>query len=66
MWEEVTIDLIVPWTIKVNDRQVEFNALTCIDTASNLVEPIRIDNKSSAHVCDKFTQGRPCCYPGPI
>ncbi len=41
-WEEVAIDLIDPWTIKVNGRQVEFNALTCIDTASNLVELIRM------------------------
>jgi hypothetical protein len=34
-WEEVAIDLIGTWKVKVNDRQVEFNALTCIDTASN-------------------------------
>ncbi len=46
-WEEVAIDLIGPWTVKVNNRKVEFNALTCIDTASNLVELIRIDNKTS-------------------
>jgi hypothetical protein len=30
-WEEVAIDLIGgPWKVKVNGRQVEFNALTCI------------------------------------
>ena len=27
-WEEVAIDLIGPWTAKVNNRKVEFNALT--------------------------------------
>jgi len=37
-WEEVAIDLIGPWEIKDNGQQVEFNALTCIDTASNLVK----------------------------
>jgi hypothetical protein len=42
-WEEVAIDLIGPWKVKVNGQQVEFNALTCIDTALNLVKLIRID-----------------------
>jgi hypothetical protein len=55
-WEEVAIDLIGPWKVKVNGQQVEFNALTCIDTASNLVELILIDNKTAKHIHDKFTQ----------
>jgi hypothetical protein len=37
-WEEVVIDLIGPLKVKVNGQQVEFNALTCIDAASNLVD----------------------------
>ncbi len=36
-WEEVIINLIGPWKVKVNGQQVEFNALTCIDMALNLV-----------------------------
>jgi hypothetical protein len=32
--EEVIIDLIRPCKVKVNGQQVEFDALTCIDTAS--------------------------------
>jgi hypothetical protein len=48
-WEEVAIDLIGPWKVKVNGQQVEFDELTCIDTASNLVELIRIDNKTAKH-----------------
>ena len=39
-WNEVAIDLIGPWKIKVNGRVCIFNALTCIDTATNLVEMI--------------------------
>ncbi len=31
-WKEATIDLIGPWKVKVNGRQVEFNALTCSQT----------------------------------
>ncbi len=54
-WEEVATDLIRPWKVKVNGQQVEFNALTCIDTASNLVKLIRVDNKTADHIHDKFT-----------
>ena len=55
-WEEVAVDLIGPWNIKVNGKVVEFNALTIIDTATNLVELARIDNKTAEHVHDKFQQ----------
>jgi hypothetical protein len=56
-WEEVAIDLIRPWKkVKVNVRQVEFNALTCIDMALNLIELIRINDKTAGHIRDKFTQ----------
>eukprot|EP00804_Cyclotella_cryptica_P008829 CCRYP_013048-RA/>CCRYP_013048-RA protein AED:0.42 eAED:0.42 QI:0/0/0/1/0/0/3/0/229 len=48
---------------EVNGRKVEFNALTCIDMASNLVELIRIDNKTAKHIRDKFTQCWLCRYP---
>jgi len=54
-WTEVAVDLIGPWKIKVNGMVVEFNALTCIYTASNLVELIRIDEKTSVHVTEKHT-----------
>jgi hypothetical protein len=59
-WEEVAINLIGPWKVKVNGQQVEFNALTCIDTALNLVELIRIHNKTAKHIHDKFTQSWLC------
>jgi hypothetical protein len=59
-WEEVAIHLIGPWKVKVNGQQVEFNALTCIDTASNLVELILVDNKTAQHICEKFMQSWLC------
>ncbi len=64
-WEKVTINLIVPRKDKVNGQQVEFNALTCIDTASNLVKLIHVDNKTADHIHDKFTQSWLCRYPCP-
>ena len=65
-WEEVTIDLIGPWKVKVGSKVCEFNALTCIDTVSNLVELVRIDNKTATHIRDKFSQTWLCRYPRPI
>ena len=65
-WEEVAIDLIGPWKVKVHGKIIEFNALTCIDTASNLVELIRIDNKTAEHIRDKFVQSWLTRYPRPM
>jgi hypothetical protein len=65
-WEEVAINLIGPWKVKVNGQQFEFNALTCIDMALNLVELICIDKKTAKHIRDKFTQSWLCQYPCPV
>jgi hypothetical protein len=64
-WEEVAINLIGPWKVKVNGQQVEFNALTCIDMALNLVKLIHVDNKAAKHICAKFMQSWLCPYPCP-
>ena len=56
---------IGPWTIVVGNEEYEFNALTSIDTTLNLVEMIRIDEKSSQHVCNKFEQSWLSQYPWP-
>jgi hypothetical protein len=44
-FEECAVDLIGPWIIQVHNKQYEFNALTVLDTVSNLVELVRIDEK---------------------
>ncbi len=62
-WLEVAIDLIGPWKVKVNGGQVEFNVLSCIDTALNLVELICVVDKTAKHIHDKFTQIWLCRYP---
>jgi hypothetical protein len=59
-WEKVAINLIGPWKVNVNGRQDEFNALTCIDTTLNLVELIRVDNKTAKHIREKFMQSWLC------
>ncbi len=65
-WEEVGINLIGPWKVKVNGRQVEFNALTCIDMASTLLGLICIDNKTAKHIHDKLMQSWLFQFPHPV
>ncbi len=43
----------------------EFNALTIIDTISNLVELVRIDDKMSAYIAKKYAQVWLSQYPWP-
>ena len=53
-WEEVAINFIGPWNVKVNGSMIKLKAPTRIDTASNLFELIHIYNKTAAHVQSKF------------
>jgi transposase InsO family protein len=65
-WEAVAVDLIGPWRITINNRELEFKALTIIDPVSNLLEIIRIDNKTSANVSQQFANTWLSRYPWPI
>ncbi|MHA7811731.1 MAG: integrase zinc binding domain-containing protein, partial [Marinobacter adhaerens] len=64
-WNEVQVDLIGPWTLKIQGDPVEFNALTCIDPVTNLLEIVLIDNKTSEHVAQKFQNVWLARYPRP-
>ena len=64
-FEEVAVDLIGPWKIKVHNKTYKFNALTNIDTVTNLVKIVRIDQKTSQHVKTKFAQSWMARYPWP-
>jgi hypothetical protein len=50
----VSVDLIGPWTIKVHGVDLQFLALTAVDTVMTIAEVICIDDKTSAHVAMKF------------
>ena len=65
-WAEVAVDLIGPWKIKIQQQELEFLALTCIDPVTNLLEIIRIDNKTANHVAQKFAQVWLSRYPRPL
>ena len=55
-FEECAVDLIGPWVVQVHGKPYEFNALTAIDAVSNLVELVRIDDKTSSHIAKRYTQ----------
>ena len=66
-WEQVDVDLIGPWKITTRtNRTYQFLALTCIDRVTGLAELIRVDNKESAHVADKFLECWLSRYPRPF
>jgi len=64
-WREVAVDTIGPWTIEAAGIKATFNALTIIDTTTNLVEVIRLDNMTAAHTARKFEQAWLSRYPRP-
>ena len=53
-WDECAVDLVRPWSISAGGQEYVFNALTCIDPVTNLVELIQIDRKIAEHVGRKF------------
>ena len=64
-WEDVIANLIGPWKVKINEQEIFFNALTCIDPVTNLVEMIRIDSKTSRHNRQQFENCWLNRYPHP-
>jgi Integrase zinc binding domain len=65
-WDEVSVDLIGPWTIKVYRVELQFLAFTAVDTVTTIAEIIRIDGKTSAHVAMKFENEWLSRYPCPL
>jgi hypothetical protein len=53
-FDEVLVDLIGPWAFTAGPNEYVFNALVCIDPATNLSELISIMNKESAYIALRF------------
>ena len=64
-WRQIAVDLVGPWTLKVGLQEISFTALTIIDMVTNLVEVVRLENKSSAHVALQFENTWLARYPLP-
>lgn len=65
-WSEVAVDVIGPWNLNVNGRKIEFIALMCIDPVTNVVELIRLRNKTAQHVAEQFENVWLARYPRPL
>jgi hypothetical protein len=59
------VDLIRPWTVQVHGKPYKFEALTVIDTVTNLVKLVRIEKKNSDHIMRKSAQCWLTCYLWP-
>jgi hypothetical protein len=46
-WGTVAVDLIGPWTIKLPDREITFQAFTIIDTVTNFPEVVQVDSENA-------------------
>jgi transposase InsO family protein len=64
-WQDVAVDLIGPWTLSIGDQKFRFSASTMIDMVTNLVEVVRVTNKTSAHIALKFENTWLARYPKP-
>ena len=62
-WQEVAVDLIGPWTLKVAGQELRFLALTIIDTVTNLIELARIHAQNAAHIALLFENTWLARYP---
>jgi hypothetical protein len=53
-WSKIAVHTMGPWTLQVGNQRVEFKALTIIDTVTNLIELVRLDNSSATHDALQF------------
>ena len=53
------------WKVKLNEVEVTFDALTCIDLVTNLVEIIRLTGKTASQVAQQFENVWLSRYPRP-
>eukprot|EP00977_Amphora_coffeiformis_P021539 scaffold9447_cov94-Amphora_coffeaeformis.AAC.1 len=65
-WDEVAVDLVGPWTFKVNGQTFTFFALTCVDTLTAFSDIIRINNKESVNIAAQFEMEWLSRYPRPL
>jgi hypothetical protein len=65
-WEEIALDLIGPWTVKLAVESYELYALTCIDTVAYFPDTVRLCDKTASHVGMQFENLWLSRYPRPV
>ena len=63
---EVAVDSVGPWPVRINNEVVEFKALTMIDTVTNFVEIVRVNDGTAAEASRVFQQQWLYRYPRPV
>ena len=53
-WGEVSVDMISPWKVTINNFEYQFRAITCIDTIIGLPEVIPVDDVIPVSVISAF------------
>jgi hypothetical protein len=62
-WQEISVDLIGPWKENMQGIQLTFHALAIIDTVSNDVELIRVNDKTAQHIGQQLSNAWLSRYP---
>ena len=66
-WQEVHIDSLGPWTIKIRGVTIKFSALTMIDPVTNLLEVVQYPtNNNGIDATRLFEQTWLARYPKPL
>eukprot|EP00536_Pseudo-nitzschia_multiseries_P008800 jgi/Psemu1/66688/estExt_Genemark1.C_2310007 len=66
-WSEGHINCIGPWNVEINKINLKFDALTCIDPVTNLLEIIRIpESKTAENIRRLFENCWLSRYPRPL
>ena len=65
-WDKVCVDIICPWTVKINRFECQFRALTCIDFIICLPEVIPVENATLHTAAEAFKDQWLSIYPFPI
>lgn len=65
-WQQVHVDMVGPWKLKVNKTNIKIEALTCIEPVLNLLEIYRCNDKKGNTVARAFENGYLSRYPRPL
>ena len=64
-WQEIHVDCIGPWQMKVNGQLLKYMALTILDPVTNLMEIQLLPNKTAAATKRALELAWLCRYPRP-
>ena len=65
-WEEISVDMIGPWKVTINNFEYQFRDRTCIDTIIGLPEIVPVENATSRTVASAFENNWLSRYPAPV